>query len=69
MKNFDEMIAKLLAKKQAEEEQRQEDIAIVADALHNFKVLSDSAVKELQPAIKRLEMFVSGERYTRTKKD
>lgn len=69
MKNYDEMIAKLQAAKKAETMKRLEEIAIVAGALDNFKALGDNAVKELQPAIKRLQMFVNGEKYTRTKKD
>ena len=69
MKNYDEMIAKLQAAKKATEEMRKNDVDRVAKALMTLDDLTPDSRKELEPAIKRLEMFVKGERYTRTKKD
>lgn len=67
MKDFEKAMAKLLAEKERAQTIRAIDIGNVNECLRILGSLSKDAEKELSPAIKRLTMFVNGEKYTRTK--
>lgn len=67
MKDFEKAMAKLLAEKERAETERVIDSAKVKECLDILKTVAKDTSKELAPAIKRLEMFVRGEKYTRAK--
>lgn len=68
MKNYDEMIKKLQEEQARAKQVREDDKENVTNAINWLANLSGDARKELAPAIKRLHMFLNGERFTRSKK-